>query len=344
MLFEEFLKDLRISKGLKQSELAELLYISDKTLSGYETNRRQCTFNFAMEILNTLDISILVEKNTIKVVKGDMIMNKNYTNNDLNFINFNAGDYINKIKAHQNKNINDAKESFNKAYKKLNDLGIDINLSVDFIQEHWMDEHYENETILASFTKDGKSINLTVLGCFSAKMFIIEKFIEKVKENSNADIGNFIFKSILYYHATNGYGIDVYNAFYKKDALSIKQIIPMAESYMDIIIKTLNENYNDIFVTIENGFNPYTISIANDLEFYDCFDTPNLYFVYIMDDGSEIVDYEDFFEGHDIPDAFNYADKYLEEYDSYEQSYLIETHRINEDEVDSENIRNIVIL
>lgn len=96
MLFEEFLKDLRISKGLKQSELAELLYISDKTLSGYETNRRQCTFNFAMEILNTLDISILVEKNTIKVVKGDMIMNKNYTNNDLNFINFNAGDYINK--------------------------------------------------------------------------------------------------------------------------------------------------------------------------------------------------------------------------------------------------------
>ena len=109
-------------------------------------------------------------------------------------------------------------------------------------------------------------------------------------------------------------------------------------------MKTLNENYHDIFVTIENGFNPDTISIANDLEFYDCFDTPNLYFVYIMDDGSEIVDYEDLFEGHDIPDAFNYADKYLEEYDSYEQSYLIETHRINEDEVDSENIRNIVIL
>lgn len=66
MIFERFLKDLRESKGLKQSELAEMLYISEKTISGYEANRRQCTFDFGMEILNKLDVSVLIKNNRIE--------------------------------------------------------------------------------------------------------------------------------------------------------------------------------------------------------------------------------------------------------------------------------------
>lgn len=346
MLFEEFLKDLRLSKGLKQSELAELLYISEKTLSGYETNRRQCTFNFAMEILNKLNVSILVENNEIKLVKGDVIMNKNYTNHDLNFINFNTGDYIKNIQLNRKKNASSAKERFDKAYKKLSDLGFEIDFGVDFMEELWMDENYYSETRIASFTKDEKTIALTVLGCFSADMFVVEKFIEKIEENSNKEIADFILKCILYYHATHGYGRDIYDAFHKKDSLSIEDIIPMAENYMDIIINTLNEHYNDIFVRIENGFNPSEISIANDLEFYDCYETPNLYFVYTMDDGIEILDYEAFFEGHDVSDAFNYVDAYFEDYNSYQKSYLIETNQIeyDDDSIEDEHIREITII
>lgn len=347
MLFEEFLKDLRLSKGLKQSELAELLYISEKTLSGYETNRRQCTFNFAMEILNKLDVSVLVENNEIKLVKGDVIMNKNYTNNDLNFINFNVGDYIKNIQSHRKDNISLAKERFDKAYTKLSDLDFETNFGIDFSEELWMDENYSNETRIASFTKDNKTITLTVLGYFSADMFIIERFAEKIEENSNKEIAEFILKCILYNHATHGYGRDIYDAFHKKDSISITNLIPMAENYIDIIMNTLEEHYNYIFIRMENGFNPSEISIANDLEFYDCFETPNLYFTYIMDDGAEVVDYEAFFEGHDVSDAFNYVDAYFEDYNSYEKSYLTETNQngdYDNEVMENEHIREITII
>ena len=210
-----------------------------------------------------------------------------------------------------------------------------------------MDENYNNETRIAAFSKDDKTITLTVLGYFSADMFIIERFIEKIEENSNKEIADFILKCILYNHATNGYGRDIYDAFHKKDSLSISNLIPMAKNYMDIIMKTLEEYYNYIFIKIENGFDSREISIVNDLEFYDCFETPNLYFVYTMEDGTEVVDYEAFFEGHDVSDAFNYVDAYFEDYNSYEKAYLIETNQIkynDDDSIEDECIRDITIL
>lgn len=350
MLFENFLKDLRQSKGLKQSELAELLFISEKTLSGYETNRRQCTFNFAMEILNKLNVSILVENNEIKLVKGDVIMKKNYSNNDLNFVNFNSTNYIDNILKHRKENVDDAKKLFNTAYQKLNDLGFETTFGLDFSEEYWMDENYATDTKLATFTKDGRSISLIVSGYFEANMFIIERFIEKIEEKHNKDIADFILKSILYCHATQCHGTDIYNAFFKKDLINIINLLPMLENYKTIIKNILDEYHNYIFVKIENPFNPSEISIANDLEFYDCFSTPNLYFTYTMGDGCEIIDYEDYFEGHDIADAFNYVNDYFEDYKTYEDSYLMTIGEYEDEDSDADNtslsseIRDITIL
>ena len=347
MLFEKFLKDLRQSKGLTQSELAELLFISEKTLSGYETSRRQCTFNFAMEILDKLNVSILVENNEIKLVKGDIIMTKNYSNNDLNFVNFNSTNYINDILEHRKGNLNNAKKSFNAAYKKLNDLGFETLFGLNFSEEYWMDENYPSDTKLATFTKDRKSISLIVSGYFESNMFIIERFIEKIEENHNKDIADFIFKSILYCHATQCRGTDIYNAFYRKDLIEILNLIPMLENYKTIIKNILDKYHDYIFVTIENGFNPSEISIANEMELYDCFSTPNLYFTYTMEDECEVIDYEDYFEGHDVADAFNYVNEYFKDYESYKYSYLM-TIKADDDNAKSlylsREIRDLTIL
>ena len=320
MVFEEFLKDLRELKGLKQKELAELLFVSDKTISGYENNRRQCTFNFGMEILNRLNVSVLLENNTIKIVKGDIKMNKNYQNNNLDFINFNKDSYIQNIIEQRRSNLLSTHKTLANACNKLDELEFTTTFDLCYKENFWLDENYDSGSKIASFSKDSKKISLVVEGYLCMNMFIIEHFINCLKE-TDEQVAEFIYKSILFNHATQGNGREIYDAFYRADAVKILTLLPMASDYISLIIKVLTDNHDSIFVNIENGYNPDEISIANELGFYDCSSTPNLYFTYTMDDGAEVLDYESFFEGHDIADAFNYVESYFGDYDDYAQEY-----------------------
>ena len=46
------IKEQRIKKGLTQQEFAELLYVSDKTISSYECNRTVPDINMLFKISN----------------------------------------------------------------------------------------------------------------------------------------------------------------------------------------------------------------------------------------------------------------------------------------------------
>lgn len=337
MIFEQFLKDLRELIGLKQSDLANLLFISEKTISGYETNRRQCTFNFGMEILNKLNVAVLIKNNTITLVEGDIDMTKEYTNTNLDFINFNKDSYIQNVLNHRDNIFSMTHKEFVKAYDKNIELGFDTCFSPSFSEKYWLDEHYESGFKIASFTKDSKEISLIVEGYLEINMFIIERFIE-ILAKTDASVAEFIYKAILFTNASQNNGREIYEAFHKKDMIAIMNLIPMAANYERLIKDTLLNHFDYIFVNIENGYNPSEISIANELEMYECSSTPNLYFTYTMDDGAEVIDYEAYFEGHDISNAFNYVNEYFEDYDDYKKEYEL---------IDSENedsSRELVII
>lgn len=320
MIFERFLKDLRESKGLKQSELAEMLYISEKTISGYETNRRQCTFDFGMEILNKLDVSVLIKNNRIELVEGDMKMKKEYVNTNLDFINFNKEEFINNIIKHRNNNINSSKEDLNKVCEKLKSQGFDFMLSREFEDKLWLDENYDSGTKIADFEKDSKRMSLIVEGYLELDMFLVEKLIEIIAEKDKA-VSEYVYKSIMYTCATQDNGKDIYEAFRNKDSIKIVELMPTIEPYLDLVIEVLEDQYDDIIVKIDFGYDPTKISIANELGMYDCYSTPNLYFTYTMEDESEVIDYEAFFEGHSIVDAINYVQEYFDDYDDYAENY-----------------------
>ena len=59
------IKEQRIKKGLTQQEFAELLYVSDKTISSYECNRTVPDINMLFKISNILDINLynLIDNN-----------------------------------------------------------------------------------------------------------------------------------------------------------------------------------------------------------------------------------------------------------------------------------------
>lgn len=338
MIFEEFLKDARIKKGLKQSELADMLFISEKTLSGYETSRRQCTFNFGMEILNKLELSVLIKDNKIELVEGDIKMEKDYINNNLDFINFNKEQYINEILNYREKCISEFQKDFDTAVNMLSEKGFEVSTSVVFDKKLWLDEHYQNEDRLLDITKDEKTISLRICGYLNINFFIIERFIEFIKEKDSS-ISEYIYKAILYTIKSQNNGREIYEYFRNKDINRIIKHIPMLEPYKIIIEETLESNYDYIFVTIDCISDPANITIANDINMYDCSSTPYIYYTYIMEDGEEVIDYEASFEGHDIADALSYASVYFEDYEDYKRNYELKLSNC-EDEMD----REIVIL
>lgn len=335
MIFETFLRDLRRQKNLTQAQLANMLFISEKTLSGYETNRRQCTFNFAIEILNKLNISILIENNEIKVVQGDINMTREYKNEDLNFINFNTEKYLLKIQEYRNRSIKQAKENFEKAYKRNESLRFETSFTSAFSEELWFDECYDNGTELAIFEKDNKKMSLMVLGYFETDFFVIEEFIRLLKEYSGKEIADFVFKSILYTENVHNNGFGIYRLFKNKKISDITNLIPMIKNYESDIKYILDNHEKEIFKRIIGGYDYLNMTIANDLCMYDCFSTPYIYFVYTMEDGNQVVNFEDNFEGHSIDDAFNYVNEYFEDFDRYEEGYK---------NIDGDNGENLTIL
>ena len=57
-IFAQRLRDLRLQKGLKQSEIAEKLNISFKTLSAYETGRAQPSMDMLERIAAFFNVSV----------------------------------------------------------------------------------------------------------------------------------------------------------------------------------------------------------------------------------------------------------------------------------------------
>lgn len=320
MIFEKFIKDLREKRGLTQKDLAEILFISEKTISGYENQRRQCTFNFGIEILNKLNAPILIENNRIKLIEEGGSDMKEYINNNLDFINFNKGEYLDKILAYRDKSISNFAEGINKAMTKCSNNSIEIEFLNDFYSEGWLDEHYTSGSSIAVFRKDDKEIRLIVEGYLELNMFVLENLIDIIKE-SDEKVAEYIYKSILYSCAANQSNKDIYEAFRNKDVSKILDLLPMVKDYISYISDALNNRYDELFINLENGYNPLEVSISNELDIYDCFSNPNLYFAYTMEDGELVVDYEDFFEGHSVGDALFYAVEYMENYDDYKKEY-----------------------
>ncbi|WP_052263141.1 helix-turn-helix domain-containing protein [Clostridium tyrobutyricum] len=75
-MFGDRLKELRESKNLKQSELANELGIGRTTLSHYELNNRQPDFNTLEKIANYFDVSIdyLVGRTDLKSFNSQIII------------------------------------------------------------------------------------------------------------------------------------------------------------------------------------------------------------------------------------------------------------------------------
>ena len=54
----EKIKELRTKKNISQKELADRLFVSDKTLSSWEINRTEPSLDLVVEICNILDVSV----------------------------------------------------------------------------------------------------------------------------------------------------------------------------------------------------------------------------------------------------------------------------------------------
>lgn len=57
-IFSKRLKELRIEKNLKQSDLAQVLKVSSRTISFYENGKRECNFNTLLKISDYFGVSI----------------------------------------------------------------------------------------------------------------------------------------------------------------------------------------------------------------------------------------------------------------------------------------------
>ena len=78
-MFGKMIRFMRLSKGLKQSELADKLKIANSTLAHYESEYRSITLETANEIANHCDFEIIFhsKKN-----------NKNYKFKDIERMNY----------------------------------------------------------------------------------------------------------------------------------------------------------------------------------------------------------------------------------------------------------------
>lgn len=56
--FSERIKELRIEKGLTRKQLAQLLFVSERLISYWENNQRECDFDMLIKISNVFSVSI----------------------------------------------------------------------------------------------------------------------------------------------------------------------------------------------------------------------------------------------------------------------------------------------
>ena len=89
-MFGKMIRFMRLTKGLKQSELADKLKIANSTLAHYESEYRSITLETANEIANHCDLELLFHS------KKD---NKNYKFKDIERMNYDV-----RIKDTKNKN------------------------------------------------------------------------------------------------------------------------------------------------------------------------------------------------------------------------------------------------
>lgn len=59
----KLIKYIRKNKNLSQEELANILCIERSTLSGYETERREISFNTMLNIIEACDYKIIFKNN-----------------------------------------------------------------------------------------------------------------------------------------------------------------------------------------------------------------------------------------------------------------------------------------
>ena len=85
------IKELRISKGLKQSDLANLLHVAQTTISNWENDRTEPDFDSLRQMAELFDVSadyLLgqsdVKKKEMPVVKDDRLNRKLELLNDEN--------------------------------------------------------------------------------------------------------------------------------------------------------------------------------------------------------------------------------------------------------------------
>lgn len=65
-MFNKLIKECRLEKGLTQKELAELTNTTPQNIAHYEKNRRSCTIEQAIEILNSLGVDLLISDGELR--------------------------------------------------------------------------------------------------------------------------------------------------------------------------------------------------------------------------------------------------------------------------------------
>ncbi|MBQ8997113.1 MAG: helix-turn-helix transcriptional regulator [Clostridium sp.] len=325
-VFQYFLKDARKALGISQRELAERMGTTFQNISHYELGKRMCTFDYGMELLAALNLSVILENNQI-ILKGDYenmsneFKNKKYQKEDLDFINFNPKDAYDLNKERLDNEEKYSKEEFKKAFKKLDDAGFNVYCS-RFLDERLGDaDYYPVGEKLVTIFRDGKEIYLVAIGGASTNYFLFENFIENIKEKYPKE-GAFIEKVLLFECLNHDKGHDIYDVFKRRK--NISNISPMLDGYEDIIEEALDAK--DYFFDRTEYYNPRELTISDMLGIYDNYSSNYPYFGFEMPDGTVVLS-EESFEGHDIHDALNYAEEYFEDYNKYLEMYWNEDER-----------------
>lgn len=76
MEFKEFLKKVRLSKGLSQKDLGNLMNLEPQAISNYERGVRECSFNMVIEFLNVLGVDIEIRKGKIIALNSLLVNTK----------------------------------------------------------------------------------------------------------------------------------------------------------------------------------------------------------------------------------------------------------------------------
>lgn len=325
-VFQHFLKDARKALGLSQRELAERMGTTFQNISSYERGKTLCTFDYGVELLAALNLSVILENNQI-ILKGEYknmnneFKNKKYQKEELDFINFNAQDAYDLNKKRIAKEEDLSKKEFKKAFDKLNSAGFNTYCSRFLNEKLWDADHYPVGEILVTLFKDDKEMHLVAIGGAHTIYFLFEDFIKDIKEKYSKE-GAFIEKVLLFECLNHNKGRDIYDVF--KSGKDISNISPMLNGYEDIIRETLSSK--DYFFRRCENYDPRGLTISDMLGIYDNYSSNYPYYGFTMPDG-KIVLTEQSFEGHYIYDALNYAEAYFEDYNEYLRMYENENER-----------------